>query len=356
LLCDCENYSNQPLWCDEYRQGKINEDKEAILRDGYNRQPPIKWTPPGEVQRQMKTSFIVSGESTSADAALQSRYPHVQISKTARLKNHLEWMQANKRYFFVLTRLVYEQRAEFVSLVQRLLEDWLKTPEMAGMNERERMVHGIDWASWQALCTLLDSHEAVETDSFLTFMIEHAKRSAHDVTSETNTNVFLTQMLTTFKADAIPLKCFRLEWDEMPHPPGQPNRGIPTRPWRSARLYVDPNPTVAAIEIHLAKGRNQITLRPKDLRDQLSKEGFWEQGNPNKRFSRVAGETEMVRCWGFLIDKMELGLQSCTDEEWAAYLACRQDDDGRGDPRKGPFFAIIHALEKAKAEHRNENR
>src|ERR1700744_4082105 len=55
LMQETENYSNQPLLVDEYRAGKIHESVEAVLRDAFNRLPPVKWTPDG-VQRVIRTN------------------------------------------------------------------------------------------------------------------------------------------------------------------------------------------------------------------------------------------------------------------------------------------------------------
>ena len=88
IACQLENYSNILLWLDEFRQHQIAADKEPMLRDCYGRQLAGKWTPDGK-QRQIRTMTMVSGESTTSDAATRSRYPHVLISEQKRLANHL---------------------------------------------------------------------------------------------------------------------------------------------------------------------------------------------------------------------------------------------------------------------------
>lgn len=338
LLCEAENYSNEPIWADEYRQGKVSEDKEAVLRDAYNRQPPVKWSADG-VQRLMKTSFVVSGESTSSDSATRSRFPHIQVSAAKRKANHLVWMEANKSKFFVIGRFVHEHRNEFVSHLRRFLNIWLQLPDLAGVNERERMVHGIDYASWMAMCQMLESHGPSETSAFTSFMLNHAKGSAADVTSETNIMVFLGDLLTAWKAEAIPQSCFRVESTFMEFPPGCPNQ---KSRWDSYRIFIDPDPTISAIRSFLAKQRCEITLRRKDLRDQLSKTPFWIEAPKGKklrkRFGKGGGGTP---AWGFALDLMgELGYQPCTDEEWNEFLL----SPDQGDPRKGPFYTIIDEI------------
>ena len=98
IMCQAENYSNIPIWLDEFRQAAITSDKEAIIRDFYGRQLAAKWSPDG-FQRVIRTAPLISGESTSSDAATRSRYPHVLISEQKRIANHYEWMQTHQKFF-----------------------------------------------------------------------------------------------------------------------------------------------------------------------------------------------------------------------------------------------------------------
>ena len=376
LLCDNENYSNEPVSVDEYHQGQIKPEKEAILQDAYNRQMSSKWIPPDGIQRTMRTSFIVSGESTSSNAALRSRYPHIQVSAAKRKEHlgdkereHLQWMEASKEAFFILGRFLHENRAEFVGLVQTNLEDWLSSPQTQALNERERMVHGICWASWQAMTVLIQSKidgsklvvvPSQKTEEFLRFMIEHGRASAADVVSETNINVFLTDLVTACPEDEIPASCFRLESELVEHTPGFPNQnrwldseGVIRSGWLTHRLYMHPARVINALAIYLRKSGKAVSLRQKDLRDQLSKMPFWISGKLQKRFGD-SGDTTSIKCWGFDLDKMELARQECTDTELEAYL--RNKDSGTGDPRLGPFYTIVHWLQKKRREQGRSER
>ena len=338
-----ENYSSLALWGDEYRQGRIKEEKESLIRDSFNRQQSVKWTVDGK-PRQMRTTFAVSGESTASDAALRSRFAHVQVSKAKRRVERMGWMQANKQNFFVFWRLAMERREEFVGMLGRALEAWMAGPALAGMDEREKMVHGIGYASWKAMSYLLESHGADEVASFKAFMVQHARTTAEEVTSETNINVFLMDLLTAFKAEAISPTCFRLESERVEHPPGWPNQ---TGGWKSYKLYIDPDQTISAINIYLAKERRQLSLRVKDLQAQLSKTDYWIPNLGTKRIG-PKGAKVVMRCWGLDLDKLPvLGRQDVTDEEHLYYLTHREEDDA--DPRCGPFYAIVAALEQQKA-------
>ena len=329
-----------------------------------------EFLPPDAVQRTMRTSFIVSGESTSSKVALRSRYAHIQVSAAKRKQHlgdkereHLEWMEASKEAFFILGRFLHEHRAEFVGLVQEHLEEWLSSPQSQSLNEREKMVHGIDWASWQAFAGLIESKVSglkskvseKNIAEFLEFAIEHARQSAEDVTSETNINVFLQDFLTTFKSeDGIPHTCFHLEVTHWDHPPDWPNQnrqvdedGQIRAGWKSYKLFIDPDQTLSAINIYLKKEGRQLTLRRKDLQAQLSKTCYWIAGNPFKTFG-PKGARAGVRCWGFDLDKMEMGRQERSDAVWEQFIA---NPNGESDPRKGPFYAIVAALEAAQRDY-----
>ena len=101
IACQLENYSNILLWLDEFRQHQISADKEPMLRDCYGRQLAGKWSPDGK-QRLIRTMTMVSGESTTSDAATRSRYPHVLISEQKRLANHYELDAEPSRIFLFL--------------------------------------------------------------------------------------------------------------------------------------------------------------------------------------------------------------------------------------------------------------
>ena len=166
------------------------------------------------------------------------------------------------------------------------------------------------------------------------------------MSSETNINVFLQDLLTAYKAEAIPNTCFRVETEHAMHPPGWPNQ---SGGWKIRKIFIDPDSAVSAINIYLAKERRQLTLRRKDLQSQLSKTPYWISGKPAKPFG-PKGEKVTIKCWGFDLDKMgEMGRQDCSDEAYQEYLL---HPNKESDPRLGPFYAIVKGVEKAEEEWR----
>ena len=349
IACQLENYSNIMLWLDEFRQHQIAADKEPMLRDCYGRQLAGKWTPDGK-QRQIRTMTLVSGESTTSDAATRSRYPHVLISEQKRLANHYEWMQNHQEFFFFFFRELLYRRAEFVGLVMEEIETWMSDPALKKVPSREKVTHSVCYAAFAATARMLGSHSAEEIMAYRHFLAVHASRAAEDVASDVNTNVFIQDVVVGYNAGAIPNSCFRVESRRMEHPPGAPNQGA----WFEHRLYVDYHQVISHLQIFLTKGRQQVTLRAKDLRDQLSRNEFFIQPTRNSQLTKrfgPPGSTANAGAWGFLVDKHPLGYRQVADEDYEAALLPERDRkldmigpvfrDSCGDPRKGPLFTIV---------------
>ena len=363
-LCQqLENYSSMALWFDEYRQYEISDEKVSIIRDAYDRQLAGKWTPDG-VQRVIRTTPIVSGETDTSDAATRSRYTHLQISASQRLGNHVNWMRDNRQYFFFFWRHLMVHRPEFVRMVMTLAADWFTSAATKEIPERSRVTYSLAYAAFRAASVLFESHTAQEMDDFKAFIIGRASSAAEDVSSDVNVNVFVQDVITAYKAGAIPDECFRVEKERVAFPGDNyrqagagytaPNQG----PWDSYKLYMDPNQVISALQIYLRKGGQSVTLKYKDLRDQLSKNEFWvklEGGKKlYKRFGKK-GSMDTTAAWGFHVDLHPLGLQHIDDETFKAALKPGEqkvfDDEAglifeEGDPRKGDLFAIVGGVEK----------
>lgn len=361
-LCQqLENYSCLMVWFDEYRQYEISDEKVSIIRDSYDRQLAGKWTPDG-VQRVIRTTPIVSGETDTSDAATRSRYTHLQISAAQRKANHVDWMRENRQYFFFFWRHLMTHRAEYVDMVMRLASDWFTSEDTKVIPERSRVAHSLAYAAFAAATVLFESHSPEELSAYRKFMIEKAQAASEDVSSDINVNVFLQDVITAVKAEAIPPECFRVEKDTLEHPPGCPHQG----PWESFRLYLDPKSIIRHLEIYLRKAGHTVTLRYNDLRDQLSKNEFWIKPEAGKKLNRrfgKKGQTSVVQAWGILVDKHPLGFQPVSDEDYRAALSDRNptlDEIGPvfadGDPRRGELYAVIDMVLKAEARARQEER
>jgi hypothetical protein len=120
------------------------------------------------LSREVRTNFIISGESASDERSFHSQYLHIQTGTNRRQgtqaeqRENVQWLQANCPYFHVIGRHVLEQRREFVERIQDFLTDWSRTE----IDPRSNLVNGVGAASWLALAEMLGSHTADELAAF----------------------------------------------------------------------------------------------------------------------------------------------------------------------------------------------
>ncbi len=347
LLQLVDQYSNLPVWLDEFRAAEVGDDKKAVIHNFFNRGGQAKFSL-SKLQRSVRTNALISGESTSSDAALRSRMPHIQVAKTMRAgseedqKENFAWFVTHRQHFRLFGLWLLEHRAEFV---ERFFQEFKKWDEME-MDPRLKIVHGVGYAAWRAMWMQLtvsaeyfqELFTLEEAKSFRQWLLDHSARASADVVSETNINVLWTDLLPAVMSGAIPANCFRLEWDGLEGPPG----AVPDQEgcfvqgtWKSYRIYIEPDSMLAALQKELVKQRGNIALRRKDLRDQLSREEYWIQGALRKRFTR--GGAGGIPCWGIAVDKHPLGYIPVPDEVYLAYRA----NKSAGDPRKGSLFELV---------------
>lgn len=360
LLQLVDQYSNLPVWLDEFRAAEVGDDKKAVIHNFFNRGGQAKFSL-SKLQRSVRTNALISGESTSSDAALRSRMPHIQVAKTMRAgseeeqKENYEWFCAHRQHFRLFGLWLLEHRSEFVELFFREFNRW----DEIGIDQRLKIVHGVGYAAWRAMWLMLTQQAeyyselftAEETRSYRQWLLDHSARAALDVVSETNINVFWTDLLPAVKAGAIPANCFKLEYEPLEGPPG----AVPDAQgcfvqgaWKSYKIYIEPDSLLAALQKELVKQRGNITLKKKDMRDQLAREEYWIPGALRKRFTR--GGAGGIPCWGVAVDKHPLGYIPVEDDVYLHYRA----NKGEGDPRKGPLFELVEWILDHETEDEDE--
>ena len=94
--------ANMPNWGDEYKEGQLKEDNvRNIVHCGFNREIPGKFSPDGTT-RKIRTNFIVTGESTCANAATMDRYITLVAAKEswggtqAEKQDRFQWLLAHR--------------------------------------------------------------------------------------------------------------------------------------------------------------------------------------------------------------------------------------------------------------------
>lgn len=119
LAIAVNQYSNLPVWFEEFKRD-VSDEKQEAIKCCYNREGGPKWAPGG--QRRVRTAPVITGESTSMDAATRSRYPHILVSATKRVVlrdgtpvNWFPWFQRHRKVFYVLGRELLRKRRVFGS-------------------------------------------------------------------------------------------------------------------------------------------------------------------------------------------------------------------------------------------------
>lgn len=337
-----EQYSNLMVWADEFRQWSITDDKLTLIRSGYDRTTAAKWSPDG-VQRQVNTNFLVSGETTSNDAATASRYAHVQVSATEwqgmpdEIRERVDWFNRHRDEMCFIFRHALLHRGAYVSRVLSLMGEWELRPELQSVDARVREVYGTAWAGWMAFNELVKGFHETTKGHFTDWLSKHVQGAAADVTSDMAINMFWQDLVTAFKAKAIPNSCFRINHTTLEHPPGCTNKNdhgnyVQGR-WNSYSLFIDPEQTLSNLKIYLRKSNEAPLLRRSDLQKQLSKQSYWLPGKNQKRFGKSS-----IKGWGIEVDAHPLGYQQITDDEAISDALAGED------PRKGPLFEIIAAI------------
>jgi len=352
MMQACDQYSNLPVWAEEYSENLVEDDKKSVLHNGFNRGGQAKFNP-SRVQRVMRTNFIVSGESTSARAAIRSRFPHVQISATRRLgtpaeqKENYEWFNRHRQYFYFFGRYVMEHRDEFT---RRTLEYLL---HIEWGDERTRTVLGTGYAAWLALAEMMENtFTPEEVWEFREWSALYALSTLEDVMSETNINVFWTDLITAYKAGEIDDHCFFVRSRRIDYPPGAPEQaqGLAGESigWVSYELLLDPDLTLSQLGMYLTKRRETVRLKRKDLRDQMSMNAYWIKGKPRARFTPGGGGG--TTAWGIRLDDHPMGYLPVDGKKFAEYLR----NQSAGDPRQGPLYTIINMLEESRRKRERE--
>src|ERR1035441_7052395 len=65
----------------------------------------------------------------------------------------------------------------FAALLVATMDEWLKGPEMASINQRARIVHGA-FAAFAALAEMLGNHAPSDTARFKEFLLRHCTEAA----------------------------------------------------------------------------------------------------------------------------------------------------------------------------------
>ena len=401
-----QQYSQLPAWFEE-AQGTIKETLMALLKAGFNRQPPQKRV---ANLREVLCSPLVVGISTCGDAQIRSRYPHQLVSVQTRLPltgdareegggfysaveakelqdANFDWISAHKEEFVLFGRLVLENRKRFADRLMDVLGEWLRAPDTSQLDARAKLVHGICYASWVTLTELfglqemrfrtavtLDGEEvrgqqwgptATVLKQFRRFVVDASRIAAADVAEAAELDQFFKTLVTGFalgwfgQSKSEWTTFFRVEPSDRTatHAPGtlpeaEQNQGY-HRVWQSYRLLLWPDRVCMAMRENLRKSGSVMPLREDELRRQMAVKPYWVATTAQKRFG-VTSADRTRKHWTLELDAAgEWGYRPLPDDdpELQAWLGQGMSADPWKDPRReGGLYQIVKAIVMAGAE------
>lgn len=372
-----QQYSNLPLWLEEYQPG-CEPWKHEILKNVLDRSPSMK-IDMGDRARDILTSVLVTGVATCPDAQVKSRYAHVQVSARRRMADHFRWFEEHSGEFYQFGRALLTRRAEYVQEFQKLLAEWIEGEDMARVDARARLVHGVAWAGWVAAARMFKVMAAAGEADMRAFLAAHTRAASRETSESVNVNQFWLDVVSAAQQGAFgetpaEMRAF-FKWDErvLSHPPEERLLEAPgatleaqaATEWRSAHLYFVPQLVIEALRAHQRKhGAAAPPLERNDLMAQMKVKPYWEWArnrdgsvNTSGHRQRFAGKKTAQACWCINVDQHELGFVPCPDAEFYKGMFINGDPEqgwkmleDRDDPRRGDLYVLGELLKRQEEE------
>ena len=389
-----QQFSNLPPILDE-AQTIMKDSVLSMLKNAFNRIPPAKQT---EHLRRVLTMPIVAGIATSESAQLRSRYLHVTVAKSNRLpkagtidlggpnpgsvfspetvdqlqSENYGWLESHRDQFRNFGRFALEKRPGkngFVAQVMNRLTGFLNAPDTSGLDSRAKIVHGVAFAGYLAMCDVLGVAMPVGCeDLFRKHLIERTREAMSSTDQAGELDHFWRTLCqafglgvfgnsydhsTRYPEGHVWRNFFKFE--AVNHLKGTPftDPGSPQNDmsWVSYDLIIRYDRVMPMLTKFLRERNETLKLREADIEKQASTKPYWR---PVKRGAKVKFEKGAAfgdhRFWRISLDHFdEFGFRKISDEEFLAW----KDENATGgvpDPREGMLYSIIRALERGKRE------
>lgn len=320
-------YSCLPVWLDEFRAATIDAFKEDVLRGAFDRSAGAK----GRADHSNKTNNattlttpIISGESSTRDAATRSRYGHISVSANRRIGDgtaRYARVQNECKHYYHVGRWIMENRAAFSKLALEKLDKWMTDPDVKKriVNERVRHVHGTAIAAFTAFTTLLGERQTIMVEQFSDdsgtdeeyqalalarladyeeFLKKHGEQALQDVIDDTFLNQYWRDLISGIQLNKIPSKFFATKYVKV-----EPTGKLTETPASSKDAvfvcYVAPEAVFAAYQAFKAGQREDAQLKLPDIRREMEKEPYWMAYPTDKalRVHRITLDKHKVSCW-----------------------------------------------------------
>jgi hypothetical protein len=177
------------VWVDEFRDDKeqVGKDKLGVLHNSFNRAGQAKYQSKRDPALDAHGVHGIGREHDERKSAIRGRFPHVQISKHLR-----QWAPGEKEKGgrgavggfssgSKSTGIIFFSSGATSSstgrnIVEKGVQCFSRIWNGKNMDPRCRVIHGVGYASWMAMVSLLESHSGGRGGSPLReHMVQHSK-------------------------------------------------------------------------------------------------------------------------------------------------------------------------------------
>jgi len=364
--------ANIPVWGDEFKENELRDaNVKGVIHSGFNREIPSKYSETGR-SRSVRTNFLLTGETSCANAATMSRYISVVAARERRTgtpedqQTRLDWLQEHRKLFFTIGRAVLRQRAKFAARMLEHLSAWERLPELAQTDSRGRFSYGAAYAAFLALNEIIPIYPASQCAPFQAWLIDKTTAANREVAERVKLNQFFKDLLSMLAAGwfgRTPEELARY-FKVVENKKGQPQFSQRQRqdaaqdsrchlvvPW----LAFQPGPVIALWnKYHRTQGLEPPPSRSDLLAEMRVRPYFVEGPDHGHQMKFGHGAKTNSYCWLFnLALHGELGYRPVSDEVWQnSFYRDGNPENGRlpmdewVDPRKGELFAFVDGLKE----------
>jgi hypothetical protein len=236
---------------------------------------------------------------------------------------------------------------------------------------RTRYTYGVSYAAFLALNELIPVYDTKRLTEFRLGLIRKTIASAEELAARTDVIRFFDILIRAIQAGVFGRSAAELQrfFKHVLNPRSAPPLSAsqlrdgaehPHLVWNSCVLFFVPGAVIDLLRRWLHSQGEKFPLDQSDLLSQLESKGYLvtprSRHGHQKKFGK--GVKKNQYCWGIDLDKFpELGLAIVSDEVWSASLYPDGDTTKPMlspkewiDPRRGPLFTIVDALEEEEVE------
>jgi hypothetical protein len=305
-----------PVWFDESRR-TISDiaQKESVLRGAFDRSSAAKGRLDSSNRTQTAralTTPLVTGESSSGDAATRSRYVHINLSPSRRLLDRtkngelLEILRTKSDSFYLIGKYLMDHRAEFVSNVLSLLKSWMEN-QFGISDDRTRFVHGASWAAYIAFAELLNAN-CCDPKAFGEYVVRHSCQAFEETHDETMVNRFWLEVIAAINTGAISRSFFFERAVPLTENGGYDPGAVTLDQTATTRvIFMASQEIYNEYEKDMRHRGNTPPLSRNDIGREISNEPYWIKAEGSNRVHRISQNGKRYACWAIHLDKFPFG-------------------------------------------------